>query len=87
MKSHIGPVSAAFNFSSQIIRSWLSGTGLWPIRAPVRTFADDLVDAVEAANIGFARLDANECFEQTNPAFAAMLGRNIEEFAGQKLAL
>lgn len=83
MKSHIGPVSAAFNFSTQIIRSWLSGIGLWPIRASVRTFADDLVNAVEAANIGFARLDAKECFEQTNPAFAAMLGRKIEEFAGR----
>jgi PAS domain S-box-containing protein len=53
------------------------------MRNHVRTFTDDLLNAVEAADIGFARLDANECFEQTNPAFAAILGRKIEELVGR----
>jgi len=49
----------------------------------MRAFIDDLLNAVEAAKIGLARLDQHECFEEVNSAFAAMLGCQREDLIGR----
>ncbi|MEI9813222.1 MAG: PAS domain S-box protein [Acidobacteriota bacterium] len=44
---------------------------------------EDLAQAFDAAQLGFARLGIDECFEGTNAAFANMLGRQPGDLKGQ----
>ena len=47
------------------------------------SFNDDLLAAVEAANVGFARLNQDHCFVDMNQAYASMLGRRVEDLVGR----